>query len=365
MSDFLLRIRSGDSTDLSDVARHLGVPDPGGGELSITGVAPVATAGPHELGFLASERYLSGLQDSRAGALLVARDLAHHVEGDGRPRLIVPDAHQALARLLERFFPEGPRRHGIHPTAVVEEGARLGEGVAVGPFAVVEAGAVIGAGTRLGAHCVVGAGAEIGEECALLPHAVVYPGTVLGRRVILHAGARIGVDGFGYVFVEGAHRKVPQVGRCVVGDDVEIGANTTLDRGSIGDTAVGEGTKIDNLVQLGHNVTVGRHAVLASQVGVAGSTRIGHGVLAGGQAGIGGHLDVGDGAQLGGQAGIIGDIAAGETVVGYPARPRREFLRVAAAQSRVPDLLKRVRALEAEVARLRGDSEDEGPDPVA
>jgi UDP-3-O-[3-hydroxymyristoyl] glucosamine N-acyltransferase len=313
-------------------------------------VAPLVSATPEQLGFLAHRRYAGDLARSHAGALLVAAELQELVASDGRPRLVVPDAYLALAILLDAFHPDEGTEGEVHPTAVFGRGARLGHGVRVGPYAVVEEEAVVGDGVTIGAHVVVGARSEVGSGSVLHPHCVLYPGTVLGERVIVHSGARLGVDGFGYVQHEGMHRKVPQVGSCVIEADVEIGANTTVDRGSIGETRIGQGTKLDNLVHLGHNVKVGSRAILAGQAGVGGSSTIGAGALVGGQVGIGGHINVGDGARLAGQAGVIGDVAPGETLMGFPARPRGEFLRATAAQARVPALLRRLRRIEESVA---------------
>ena len=356
MSDFPLRRPRIAAASLGALSRLLDAELlNGGADREIKGVAPLVSAGSGELGFLADRRYLPALKGSEAAALLVAEKLAEAVVSDPRPRLILSDPHAALRGLLEFFFPPVRREPTIHPTAVVAVSARLGAGVHVGPYAVVEEEAEVAEEVTLGAHVVVGAGARIGRGSLLHPHVVVYPGAVLGARVILHSGVAVGVDGFGYTFEDGGHRKVPQVGGCVLEDDVEIGANTTVDRGSIGLTRVGQGTKLDNLVQLGHNVEVGRHSVFAAQVGVAGSTRIGDGVMAGGQVGIGGHLTVASGARLAGQAGVTGDVASGETVMGMPARPRGEFLRGIAAQSRAPELLRRMRALEREIEALRSD----------
>jgi UDP-3-O-[3-hydroxymyristoyl] glucosamine N-acyltransferase len=361
VSDFPLRRPRSAPASLGELARVVDAHLPRGGEgVEVSGVAPLASAGPGQVGFLAARKYLGGLGESRAAALLVAADLAEAVGDDPRPLLVARDPHAALRRLLEFFHPPVTASPEIHATAVVAASARLGPGVRLGPFAVVEEEAELGDAVVVGAHSVVGAGARIGPGSLLHPHVVVYPGTEVGARVILHAGVRLGVDGFGYAWEDGGHRKVPQVGRCIVEDDVEIGANTTVDRGSIGETRVGEGTKIDNLVQLGHNVVVGRRAVLAAQVGVAGSTRIGDGVMAGGQVGIGGHLEVGAGARLAGQAGVTGDIPPGETAMGMPARSRGEFLRGVAGQARVPELLRRIRRLEAALAARGGREEGDG-----
>jgi UDP-3-O-[3-hydroxymyristoyl] glucosamine N-acyltransferase len=234
----------------------------------------------------------------------------------------------------------------VHPTAVLGPDVRLGSDVSIGPYAVIDQGAELGDRVVIGAHACVGAGTRIDEDTVLHPQVVIYPGAEVGKRVILHAGVRLGVDGFGYVLDQGQHRKVPQVGRCVIGDDVEIGANTCLDRGSIGQTVVEDGAKLDNLVHLGHNVSVGSLSLLAAMVGVAGSTSIGKGVAAGGQVGINGHIHVGDGARLGGQAGVVKNVPPGATVSGYPARDHREYLRAMAQLFKLPDLVRRVRALE-------------------
>lgn len=338
------------SLSLDEVASLTGGRVEGPSEVRIRAVAPVHDAGSDDLALLADRKYLRHLEERSPGALLVSEELASEV--GGAARVVVDDPHRALVPLLERLHPEPHPRPGVHPTAVLGRDVRLGADVTIGPYAVLEAGSVVGDRVRIGAHTVVGEGCRIGTDAVLHPHVVLYPGTILGERVILHAGARLGVDGFGYVFTDEAHRKVPQVGTCVVGDDVEIGANTTVDRGSIGRTEVGEGSKIDNLVQIGHNVRLGPLCVLAAQTGVAGSTRIGRGVLCGGQVGIGGHLEVGDGARLAGQAGVIGDVPPGETYSSYPARPHADAMRANALTLKLPELLRRIRELER---RLGGE----------
>jgi UDP-3-O-[3-hydroxymyristoyl] glucosamine N-acyltransferase len=214
---------------------------------------------------------------------------------------------------------------------------------------VIEDGARVGAGARIGPHAVVGRGCRVGAGSVLHPHVVLYDGTEVGERTIVHAGARLGADGFGFVPGPEGLRKVPQVGVCRVGDDVEIGANTTIDRGSIGDTVIGDGTKIDNLVQIGHNCRLGRGVVVVSQVGISGSTRVGDGAVLGGQAGVQGHIEIGAGARIGAQAGVTASVPAGAVVSGYPARPHREALRVQAAVFSLPRLVERLRALERAV----------------
>jgi UDP-3-O-[3-hydroxymyristoyl] glucosamine N-acyltransferase len=231
-------------------------------------------------------------------------------------------------------------------------GVALAEDVSLGAGVVLGDGARIGARTRLDAHVVVGAGVEIGDECHLYPGVTAYAGTRLHDRVRVHAGARLGSDGFGYVFRDGAHEKIPHVGRCIVESDVEIGANTTIDRGSIDDTVIGAGTKIDNLVHVAHNVRIGRLCLIMAQVGIAGSAHVEDGCILAGQVGIAGHVTIGKGARLAAQAGIFGSIPPGETWSGYPARPHKEALRAQAAMFKLPSL---IRALERLVERERDE----------
>jgi UDP-3-O-[3-hydroxymyristoyl] glucosamine N-acyltransferase len=263
-----------------------------------------------------------------------------------RPHIVVQDVHRALAALLPRLYPPAAPIPGVHATAVVGRGASLGAEVSVAPYAVIGAGVRIGRRARIGPHVTIEDHCDIGEDVLLHAHVTLYSGVQLGARSIVHAGARLGVDGFGYVYVDGAHRKVPQVGNCVIGEDVEIGANTTIDRGSVGATEVGRGVKIDNLVHIAHNVRVGDDSIIVAQVGIAGSTTVGKRVTLAGQAGIPGHLHIGDGATIAAQAGVFGDVPPGQVYSGYPARPHRESLRAQAALARLPRLMERLRALE-------------------
>jgi UDP-3-O-[3-hydroxymyristoyl] glucosamine N-acyltransferase len=262
-----------------------------------------------------------------------------------KARIIVPKPQEAVLEVLPLLYVQAPRSSGIHPTVQVGRGARIGREAALGPHVVIGDEASLGDRVSLDAGVVVGAGVSIGDDVHVFPGVTLYPGTSLGDRVIVHAGARIGCDGFGYVFKDGAHRKLPHVGRCVIEQDVEIGANSTIDRGSIDDTVVGAGTKIDNLVQVAHNVKIGRLCLLMSQVGVAGSVRIGDGCILAGQVGVRGHLTIGAGARLAAQAGVFGDVPAGETWSGYPARPHREALRASAALFKLAGLMKRLERL--------------------
>lgn len=323
-------------------------------DVVVTGVAPLDRAGPEHLTFLASARYAPLFAECRAGVALVAPELAD-APGGPATRVVVDKPHDAMLSLLASLYPEPDHEAAVHPTAVIGRGARLGEGVAIGPYVVIGDGAAIGARVRLDAHVVVGAGVTIGDDSRLYAGVTAYPGTSLGERVRVHAGARLGSDGFGYVFRGGRHEKIPHVGRCVVQSDVEIGANTTIDRGSIDDTVIGAGTKIDNLVHVAHNVRIGRLCLIMAQVGIAGSVRVEDGAILAGQVGISGHHTIGAGARLAAQAGVFGDIPAGETWSGYPARPHREALRAQAALFKLPSLL---RGLE----RLLGERGGAGKD---
>jgi UDP-3-O-[3-hydroxymyristoyl] glucosamine N-acyltransferase len=316
----------------------------GGADPEITGVAPLDRATPEDLSFLAHPRYGSYVQQTKAGALLVAQSLADRA-GAG-PRIVVRDVHRALAALLPRLYPAAEQSPAMHPTAVIGTGVELGEAVTVGAYTVIGPGARIGARSRIGAHCVIGEACALGEDVVLHSHVTLYPNVRVGARSILHAGVRAGVDGFGYAFDGSAHRKVPQVGRCSIGEDVEIGANSTIDRGSVGATEIGNGVKIDNLVHIAHNVRIGDHCIIVAQVGIAGSTSVGNYATLAGQAGIPGHVHIGDRATVAAQAGVFGDVPAGQVYSGYPARPHRESLRAQASVSRLPKLMERVRALE-------------------
>ncbi len=311
-------------------------------DVVVTGVAPLDRARPEHLTFLANAKYAHLFAECGAGVALVSPELAE-TPGRTAARVVVDKPHDAMLSLLALLYPEPHHAPGVHSTVVIGRGARIGEEVAIGPYVVIGEGARIGARSRLDAHVVVGAGVSVGEACHLYPGVTLYPGSELKDRVRVHAGVRLGSDGFGYVFRGGRHDKIPHVGRCIVEADVEIGANTTIDRGSIDDTVIGAGTKIDNLVQIAHNVRIGRLCLIMSQVGIAGSVRVEDGAILAGQAGISGHHTIGAGARLAAQAGAFGDIPAGETWSGYPARPHREALRAQAALFKLPSLL---RALE-------------------
>jgi len=321
-----------------------------GGELRgdpatvVSGIAPLDRAKPTDVSFAATGRYSPLLRDTQAGVVLATAELAD--SPSSVPSLIVvPQPHEALLALLPKFYPEPARTPAIRSSARLGHGVKVGNGVSLDEYALIGAGAVLGDGVWIGAHAVIGDGVRIGDNTRIYPNATVYSGSEIGARVRIHAGSVIGSDGFGYVFRAGEHAKIPHIGRCIIGDDVEIGANTTVDRGSIDDTVIGAGTKIDNLVQIGHNVRVGRLCLIMAQVGLAGSTRIEDGCVLAGQAGVAGHLTIGAGAKIAAQAGVFGDVPAGETWSGYPARPHREALRATGALFKLPGVLKRIELL--------------------
>jgi len=313
----------------------------GDGDTRIEAVAPLDRAGPTDLSFLASPKYLPLFSHSSAGVVLVTRELSG-ADGGVRARIVVDQPHEALLALIPKLYTPPSYEPGIDPSARIGRGAILGDSVSIGANAVIGAGARIGDRVWIGAQSTIGDGVIVGNDTRIHPNVTIYPGAGIGERVQLHAGCVIGSEGFGYVFADGAHRRLPHIGRCLIENDVEIGANTTIDRGSIDDTVIGAGTKIDNLVQVAHNVRIGRLCLILAQVGIAGSTRIEDGCIMGGQSGIAGHMTVGKGAKIAARAGVFGDVPPGETWSGYPARPHREALRAHAALFKLSSLLKRI-----------------------
>jgi UDP-3-O-[3-hydroxymyristoyl] glucosamine N-acyltransferase len=323
--------RTGPHT-LAALAAACGADAPAGERL-LHGVAPLQSAGPAEVSFLDNKRYLPALLATRAGAVIVHPDQAAKVPATALA-LVTKEPYLAWARVAALFHPPPPARPGIHPLALVEPGAEIDPTAEVGPFVVVGAGARIGARCRIGVGAVIGAGAVLGADCrvgaqASISHAIV------GARVYLYPGVRIGQEGFGFAITDRGFVTVPQLGRVIVEDDVEIGANSTIDRGSAQDTVIGAGSRLDNLVQIGHNVRLGRCCVIVSQAGISGSTVLEDFVMVGGQGGLTGHLHIGRKARIGAQAGVMSDVAAGTEVVGSPAMPVRDFFRQVAVIRRL------------------------------
>jgi len=316
----------------------------GDGKVVVSGIAPLDRADASQLSILSSGRYAPMMATTKAGVVLVDPEF-RDAAGAARARIIVKQPLEKLLSLLPRFYPVDAQLPGVASTARIGKGATIGQQASIGEYAIIGANAKLADGVVIGSHCVVGDDASIGEGARLWPGATIYPGATLGARAMVHSGARIGCDGFGYVFRDGAHQKIRHVGRCIIGDDVEIGANTTIDRGSIDDTVIGNGTKIDNLVHIAHNVRIGEKCLLMAQVGVAGSVIVGDGAILAGQAGISGHLSIGAGARVAAQAGVFGDIPAGESWSGYPARPHRESLRASAATFKLAGMMRRLEKL--------------------
>jgi UDP-3-O-[3-hydroxymyristoyl] glucosamine N-acyltransferase len=302
-----------------------------GRDFSVTGVAALSEAAADQLSFLSNPKYAPLLDSTSAGAVLVARASA----GDDPRWIRVDDPYFSLARVLARWFAQQPMPMGISPHASIAHSARLGSGVAVGAFTSIGDDVVIGNDTVIFPNVTIEAGTTIGQGCIVYPQVSIYHGTRIGNRCIIHSGAVIGSDGYGFATHGGRHHKIPQIGTVRIDDDVEIGAGTTIDRGALGETVIGEGTKIDNLVQIGHNVRVGKHCFLVSQVGIAGSTELGDYVAVAGQSGLAGHLTIGDRVQVGAKSAVLADVPAGTKVMGSPAIPFREFARREVALKRL------------------------------
>ena len=318
----------------------------GDGSTAITGFAPADTAKAGDLTFAENEAYFARAEQGAASAILFSGG----AKSSTKTVIRVANARVAFAKVLPHFFPEPTFAAGVHASAVIAPSATVDATAHVGPFCIVGERAKIGprcvleGGDHIGADCV------LGEDVRLFPKVVLYARTQVGNRVRLHAGVVIGADGFGYVFDEGCHLKVPQIGNVIIQDDVEIGANSAVDRAALGSTVVGKGTKIDNLVQVGHNVVLGEHNILCGQVGIAGSTKVGNYVTMAGQVGVAGHLTIGSKATLGAQSGVMHSVPEGETWLYSPAQPDRQVKRMLIAMQRLPELLRRVSALEKQLA---------------
>ncbi len=334
---------------LEDLAREVGGTFKGDGRLRVTGVAPLDSAKPGDLTFVTNPRYLKAAQGTGASAILCEREIA----GVPKSFLLAPNPYAALAKIIGLFFP--PRL----PGAGVRKGAWVGESAFVHPTASVAEGASVSSGARVGARTVlypgvfIGSGALVGEDCLFYPNAVVRENCVVGDRVILQPGAVVGSDGFGFAREGEGYRKIPQVGNVVLEDDVELGANTCVDRAVLGTTRIGKGTKLDNLIQVGHNVVIGKHTVMAALSGISGSTQVGDQVMMGGQVGIAGHLKIGDGVILNTRTGGMEDIPQAGEYWGSPSAAKPKEMRNVAAYRKLPELMRRVRALEAALEKLR------------
>jgi UDP-3-O-[3-hydroxymyristoyl] glucosamine N-acyltransferase len=322
----------------------------GDGAVAIHTVRPLNQAGPDALSLAVSARYAADLAASGAGAVLVPEALATAAAGP-LARIVVPDPYRALVRVLQALYPADTATPGIDPTARIGPGTVLGADVSVGPFVVLGRNVRIGSRSRLAQHVSLEDGVTVGEDSTIGPGTVCYRGSRIGNQVVLKAGAVIGGDGFGYLSDRSGHHRIPHVGGCILEDEVEVGSNSCIDRGSIDDTTVGRGTKLDNLVHVGHNVHIGERCLIMAGVGIAGSTRIGNDVILAGHVGITDHLVIGDRARIAAKSAIFGDVPAGASFSGHPARPHRQFLRAQAAMYRLAPIVDELERLVPEPVR--------------
>lgn len=344
------------SVNVGEIAEQVEGRVVGDASVAITGVASVDAAEAGELVFAESARFLTAALQSHAAAVLTHPQLAP-TEAVSKPLILVESPRAAFVRVLETFDTPLLAPPGVHATALIGQNVRLGEGVHIADNVTVGNDVTVGDRVVLLSGVRVGEGCVLGDDTILFPNVVLYARVTVGKRCRLHAGCVLGADGFGYISVGVSLRKVPQLGSVEIGDDVEIGANSCIDRAKTGVTRIGSGTKIDNLVHVAHNVQVGQSCLLVAQVGIAGSATLGNGVVLAGQAGVSTHVHIGDGARVGGQAAVIGDVPPGVTVSGYPARPHAEKMRELAASANLPDYVKRIRALEKRLEALERPSE--------
>jgi UDP-3-O-[3-hydroxymyristoyl] glucosamine N-acyltransferase len=334
---------------LKELAQLVGGACQGPEDLKIRGLAAIHQAGPEEITFVARAKFAKQIDDSRAGAFIVAPDLGQVA----RPLIITPNPYLAYAKIAMVFAPSPRRWPGVSNQAYLGANCQVGEDVSIAPFVWIGDNVTLGDRTTLFPGVVLGHGVSIGADTRLYANVTVNDGCSLGNRVIVHSGTVVGADGFGFAPDGASFYKIPQLGGVVIEDDVEIGANCTIDRGALGETRICRGVKIDNLVMVAHNVVIGENSVIVAQVGISGSTQIGRNVMLAGQVGIVGHINIGDGVQIGAQSGVPNSIPAGRVVMGSPALPHNEYLRMSAVQKKLPELYDRLKALEKQVAALR------------
>jgi UDP-3-O-[3-hydroxymyristoyl] glucosamine N-acyltransferase len=340
---------------LSEIARLLGGEILGDGSVEIKGVSGLSEAVAGDISFLDRSELLPQAQNTRATALIVPLEV-----GECRqPFIRTENPRLAFAKVLELFEPPPTISPGIHPTAMVDPNVALGPGTAVGAYCVIQEGCEIGSGAIIFPLCYLGRNCKIGENTVLFPRVTLYDGVMIGKNCRINSGTVIGGEGFGYVKENGRHRRMPQIGTVVIGDEVDIGTNTTIDRSTTGSTKIGSGTKIDNLVQIAHNVTIGQNCCICGQVGISGSVKIGDRVVLAGQAGLKDHIEIGSDALVAAAAGVISNIPPSAFYSGYPARPHAEQMRIHAAQRRLPQLIKDFRELQKRLADLSPRSSSE------
>ncbi len=332
---------------LEELAEHVSGRVRGDGRVTVSGLAPIREAQPNQITFLDSPKYIPALAETGAAAVITDREVATE-----KPLLIVDNPRLAMIRIIELFRPPRTHQPGVHPMAAVDETARVDETASVYPQAFVGRNSVIGPSSIIMAGAVIDDDVEIGKGCLIYPNVSILQGSRIGDRVIIHSGTVIGSDGYGYVQDGGRHVKIPQVGCVQIDDDVEIGANVTVDRATMGRTWIKRGVKIDNLVQVAHNVVVGEDTLLISQVGISGSTEIGRNVVLAGQVGVAGHIKIGDRVMVGGQSGLHRDVEDGAVLSGSPAIPHRQWLRVSGYTAKLPDMAKQLAKLEAKLQEL-------------
>lgn len=341
------------ATTLREIAGHLGCGFEGDGDVLIKGVAAIKDAAEGDLTFLANPKYLKELSTTSASAVVAAPG----ADVGSLPVIRAENPYFVFSRVVVMFAPRKEYSAGVMEGARVDGSASLGEGAAIYHGVTVEPGASVGARSVLYPGVFLGEGSSVGEDCVLYPNVVIREGVTIGDRVIIHAGTVIGADGFGYATEGGKHHKIPQIGGVRIGDDVEIGANVTVDRGALGDTVVKRGTKIDNLVMIAHNVVIGEDSIIVAQVGISGSTELGHHVVLAGQVGLVGHLKIGDGVQVGAKSGVSRDLDAWQVYSGAPAIPHKNWLKVQAVLPKLPELRKQVAELERKIALLTGEKD--------
>jgi UDP-3-O-[3-hydroxymyristoyl] glucosamine N-acyltransferase len=327
---------------LAEIAAFVGGTFSGPPKATVCGVAGLEDAGEGDLSFLSNPKYAPMLDKTAAGAILVSASQS----GDSPRWIRVSNPYLAFAHVLQRWFSNVAAPLGVSPLASVARSARFGENIGIGPFVTIADDVVMGSNVRIFQGVSIERGCAIGDDTWIYPNAVLYAGTVVGARCIVHGGVVIGADGYGFATEGGLHTKIPQIGIVRIEDDVEIGAGTTIDRAVLGETVIGQGTKIDNLVQIGHNVKIGRHCLIVAQVGIAGSTELGDHVVLAGQVGVAGHLRIASGVQVEAQSGVLKSVREKTTLAGFPARPAREFYRAQAALRRLPELLERLKRME-------------------
>ncbi len=338
---------------LSELARLVGGKLSGGGDRIIRGVAPIRSAGEHEVTFLANPKYERYVRQTRAAGVFVRADY-EAPKGAAAELIRCENPYAAFREAMVAFYGfDRPHFDGVDPSAGIDPAAELAEDVRIGAFSTIGPGCSLGAGTVIYPGVHVGPNCRIGRDCLIHPNVTLYRGTILGDRVTIHAASSIGQDGFGYATIDGRHEKIPQAGHVVLEDDVEIGACCTIDRAALGETIIGAGTKLSNLVAIGHGTHLGKGCLMVAQAGIAGSTEVGEYCVFAGQSGVVGHIRIGDGSRIGAKAGVTGDVAAGEEVLGIPAIPAREAKRSMMTVSRLPQMRTAIRRLSRELSALK------------